>query len=280
MIGRFTKMQGAGNDFILLDNRDGRWPLTPERLTRWADRRFGIGTDQFLVLENTTRSDADFRYRIFNADGGEVEQCGNGARCMTRWLLDRVVRCERVRLETQRAVIEGRRDSSGRIEVEMGRPILNPPDLPFRSTGLRFENGRWSNFGLPDDMPLAVVAVGNPHAVFFGTSFSEDRFRSVGRELQHHPAFPQAVNFEWVVPRSREEADFWVWERGVGETLACGSGVCAAAVAGILTGLFERAVTFHTRGGDLGVRWPDNEGSVYLQGPAEYVFEGEVPLDE
>lgn len=271
-------MQGTGNDFIVLDNRQGLWPLDAEHLRRWGDRRLGIGADQILVLEETMRSDADFRYRIFNADGGEVEQCGNGARCMTRWLLDHVVQGDSVRLETMRAVIEGRRGSGADVIVEMGKPILSVKDLPFSPEGLCFHNEEWTGFGLLPDVKLSVLAIGNPHAVLFGPLPNDDRFASIGRALQQHVAFPEGVNFECVAPRSRSEADFRVWERGVGETPACGSGVCASLVAGILTNRFERDVKFHTRGGVLRACWPDERSSVMLEGPAEYVFEGELPL--
>ena len=279
MNGHFVKMQGVGNDFILIDNRRGIWPLDALHLRRWCDRRLGVGADQLLVLEETRRPDADFRYRIFNADGGEVEQCGNGARCMTRWVLERIFPGECVRFETMRAVIRGSIGKDGLVSVEMGMPILEADDLPFRTDGLSYCGGAWRGFGLSGTDELCVLAVGNPHAVRFGLMPVDEVFCRTGERLQDHPAFPEGINFECVCPRSDSEADFRVWERGVGETPACGSGACAAAVAGMLTGRFGRTVTFHTGGGILRVRRPDPDGPVFLEGPAEYVFEGDLPLD-
>ena len=178
MNGHFVKMQGAGNDFILIDNRRGIWPLDALHLRRWCDRRLGVGADQLLVLEETRRPDADFRYRIFNADGGEVEQCGNGARCMTRWVLERIFPGECVRFETMRAVIRGSIGKDGLVSVEMGMPILEADDLPFRTDGLSYCGGAWRGFGLSGTDELCVLAVGNPHAVRFGPMPEDEVFRA------------------------------------------------------------------------------------------------------
>lgn len=191
MNGHFVKMQGAGNDFILIDNRRGIWPLDALHLRRWCDRRLGVGADQLLVLEETRRPDADFRYRIFNADGGEVEQCGNGARCMTRWVLERIFPGECVRFETMRAVIRGSIGKDGLVSVEMGMPILEADDLPFRTDGLSYCGGAWRGFGLSGTDELCVLAVGNPHAVRFGPMPEDEVFRRTGERLQDHPAFPE-----------------------------------------------------------------------------------------
>lgn len=287
---RFTKMQGAGNDFVVIDAIRQRFEPTAERCRWLADRRFGVGCDQILLVERATVADADFRYRIFNADGSEVEQCGNGARCFARFVHDQGLSQRRsIRVQTLAGVIEPELEADGRVRVNMGPPRLEPHQIPFDAAGLagRTEGAAhwWS---LPLDptrvREIVVVSMGNPHAVQFVEPMDPATVRLEGALLEQHPRFAQRVNAGYVQVLSQHQALLRVWERGAGETLACGSGACAAGVAGILLGRLLSPVEFTTQGGILRIEWAGCIAGVmqpvFLSGPAQTVFNGEIDLPE
>jgi diaminopimelate epimerase len=278
---RFTKMQGAGNDFVVIDGVRQRIDFTPGQWRRIADRHFGIGADQVLLVEPAPAgSDVDFRYRIFNADGGEVEQCGNGARCFVRFVVDQGLTAKRaIRVATMSGVIEPRLEADGRVTVDMGPPAFEPARIPFDAAGLAPRpQGQDDTWPLEVDGAtrwISVVSMGNPHAVQFVDDVDTAPVASEGPLIEHSPRFPARVNAGFAQPvpggiRLR------VWERGAGETLACGTGACAAAVAAIRRGLAASPVQVHTRGGLLSIAW--DGGSVFMTGPAATVFEGEIDL--
>lgn len=297
---RFSKMHGAGNDFVVIDGLRQLFEPTPD-LCRWlADRRFGVGCDQILVVQAPTRPDADFRYRIFNADGGEVEQCGNGARCFARFVHDQgLTDSTTLRVETLSGLITPSLDADGRVRVEMGAPRFQPHEIPFDGREL---NARAEGHALLWNLPLdagifrevVVVSMGNPHAVQFVADLDQAPVGVEGAEIECHPRFPQRVNAGFLQVLDVHHAKLRVWERGAGETLACGTGACAAAVAGIQRGLLQSPVEISTRGGVLRIEWngtttdsgsssaaeslPASTAPVYLTGPAQTVFSGEVEL--
>ena len=288
---RFTKMQGAGNDFVVLDATRHPMPLTAGQLRRVADRRFGVGCDQVLVIEAPRTPDVDFGYRIFNSDGSEVEQCGNGARCFVRYVVDKGLTDKRtIRVQTVNALLELRLREDGRVTVDMGAPVFDLPRIPFdpRDTSARDENGfqRWP-LELGDGLTaeVAVLSMGNPHAVQRVDDVDHAPVGIVGPLVEAHEAFPRRVNAGFLQVLSRGEVKLRVFERGAGETLACGTGACAAVVAGIRLGWLDAAVEVHTRGGDLRIEWagmtpggPGLSAPVYMTGPAQTVFEGEIEL--
>ena len=278
---RFTKMHGAGNDFVVIDGVRQRIDFTPGQWRRIADRHFGIGADQVLLVEPAPAgSDVDFRYRIFNADGGEVEQCGNGARCFVRFVVDQGLTAKRaIRVATMSGVIEPRLEADGRVTVDMGPPAFEPARIPFDAAGLAPRpQGQDDTWPLEVDGAtrwISVVSMGNPHAVQFVDDVDTAPVASEGPLIEHSPRFPARVNAGFAQPvpggiRLR------VWERGAGETLACGTGACAAAVAAIRRGLAASPVQVHTRGGLLSIAW--DGGSVFMTGPAATVFDGEIDL--
>ena len=280
---RFTKMHGAGNDFIVLDAT--RSPLTLDQATlrRLGDRRFGIGADQFLVVQAADTPDTDFRYRIFNADGGEVEQCGNGARAFVKFVHGKGLTEKRaIRVQTMKGVIEPRLLDDGMIEVDMGAPRLQPADLPFDNSGLSPRSEHQAQLWPLTEAACEVVLVsmGNPHAVQTVADVEQAPVTERGPQLEHHARFPQRVNAGFMQILSRQKIALRVWERGAGETLACGTGACAAVVAGILRGQLDSPVQVQARGGLLHIRWAGAGQPVYLSGPAEFVFEGEIELPE
>ncbi|WP_423595972.1 diaminopimelate epimerase [Roseateles sp. MS654] len=288
---RFTKMQGAGNDFVVLDATRHPMPLTSDQLRRVADRRFGVGCDQILVIEAPKTADVDFGYRIFNADGSEVEQCGNGARCFVRFVVDKGLTDKRtIRVQTINALLELRLREDGRVTVDMGPPVFELPAIPFdpMGTSARTENGfeLWP-LELGDGMTaeVAVLSMGNPHAVQRVEDVDHAPVGIVGPLVETHAAFPRRVNAGFLQVINRGEVKLRVFERGAGETLACGTGACAAVVAGIRLGWLDAAVEVHTRGGDLRIEWagmtpggPGLAAPVYMTGPAQTVFEGEIEL--
>ncbi|PIM54558.1 diaminopimelate epimerase [Roseateles chitinivorans] len=288
---RFTKMQGAGNDFVVLDATQQPMPLTTDQLRRVADRRFGVGCDQILVIEAPSSPDVDFGYRIFNSDGSEVEQCGNGARCFVRFVVDKGLTSKRtIRVQTVNALLELRLREDGRVTVDMGAPIFDLPRIPFdpRGTEPKAEHGFqcWP-LDLGDGMTadVAVLSMGNPHAVQRVDDVDQAPVGLVGPLVETHEAFPRRVNAGFLQVLSRNEVKLRVFERGAGETLACGTGACAAVVAGIRLGWLDEAVEVHTRGGDLRIEWagmtpggPGLDAPVYMTGPAQTVFEGEIEL--
>ena len=270
---RFTKMHGLGNDFVVLDGIGQKVDLTATQYRRLADRRLGVGCDQVLVIERATRPDVDFRYRIFNADGGEVEQCGNGARCFVTFVRDRgYTQATRIRVETAGGIIVPEILPGGEVAVDMGVPRFAPAEIPFAGgtdavvQSLDVEG---------ETIEITAVSMGNPHAVQLVTDVDRAPVAEQGPRLEHHPRFPQRVNAGYMQVVDRATIRLRVWERGAGETLACGTGACAAVVAGILRGLLDSRVRVETRGGWLTIAWPGPWASVTMTGPATTVFEGE-----
>jgi len=276
----FTKMQGAGNDFVVLDGTRAAIELTPEQLRRLGDRRFGVGADQILAVERSSTPGVDFRYRIFNgASGDEVEHCGNGARCFVRFVHARGLTDKTtVRVETVNNVLELQLRTDGRVTVDMSRPVFEHARIPFDASGLqpRRESGfdLWPLLG----HEVAVLSMGNPHAVLRVDDVDNAPVATLGPQIESHPRFARKVNVGFLQPLSRHEAKLRVFERDAGETLACGTGACAAVVAGIRLGWLDRSVEVHARGGRLRIEWPHDDASVLMTGPAETVFEGEIEL--
>ena len=279
----FTKMQGLGNDFIVIDATREPIALSQEQWRALADRHFGIGADQILIVEAATRMDADFRYRIINADGGEVEQCGNGARCFVRFVHDKgLTRKRRIRVETQGGIIEPRLLDNGEVEVDMGVPSFEPSTLPFVATLARPGPGpeRFQLALAQGDTDITIVSMGNPHAVQIVDDVDAAPVHTQGPLIESHAAFPKRVNAGYLQVLSRTHVRLRVYERGAGETLACGTGACAAVAAGIARGLIDAAaaVRVDTRGGSLTINWPGAGHAVVMAGPATTVFEGSIEL--
>jgi diaminopimelate epimerase len=284
---RFTKMQGAGNDFVMLNGIAQPFSLDARQLRALADRRFGVGADQILLVERADRPDVDFRYRIFNADGDEVEQCGNGARCFVKFVHAQGLTSKRaIRVQTAGGLIEPRLEDDGEVTVDMGAPVFEPADVPFDAAGLvPIERGQARQW--PLDLGRAVrevvvVSMGNPHAVQVVTDVDAAPVTTEGPQIEHHARFPRRVNAGFMQVLDRHAIRLRVWERGAGETLACGTGACAAAVAGMRIGLLDSPVTVHARGGSLRIRWDGAHDvaphPVWMTGPAQAVFEGEIEL--
>jgi diaminopimelate epimerase len=283
---KFTKMQGVGNDFVVVDGASRSVEITPERARQIADRHFGVGCDQVLLVEKPQRSDADFRYRIWNADGGEVEQCGNGARCFVRFVHDKgLAKKKEIRVETLSGIIVPRLEDDGRVTVDMGRPQFDPERVPFDARGLQpVSRGKRWPLELPGrEAKVAVLSMGNPHAVQTVADVDSAPVTTEGPLIERHPRFPRRVNAGYMQVLSRARIRLRVWERGAGETLACGTGACAAVVAGIHEGLLDDSVDVDTRGGRLTIRWAggDNDPNcaVWMTGPAVSVFEGEMEIE-
>ncbi len=283
---KFTKMQGAGNDFVVIDGVSRDIEITPERARRIADRHFGVGCDQVLLVEKSQRGDADFRYRIWNADGGEVEQCGNGARCFVRFVHDKgLTKKNEIRVETLSGVIVPRLEADGQVTVDMGAPQFDPERVPFDARGLQPLLGgkRWPLDLAGREAVVAVLSMGNPHAVQAVADVDSAPVSTEGPLIERHPRFPRRVNAGYMQLVTRSHIRLRVWERGAGETLACGTGACAAVVAGSREGLLGDAVRVDTRGGRLTIRWAGGENdpncAVWMTGPAVSVFEGEIEIE-
>jgi diaminopimelate epimerase len=280
----FTKMQGAGNDFVVLDGTRAPIELTPAQVQRLGDRRFGVGADQILVVEKTDTPDVDFRYRIYNGfSGDEVEHCGNGARCFVRYVREHGLSDKtRVRVETVNNLLELQWQDDGRVTVDMNTPVFDLPQVPFDADGLvpRGLNGfaLWPLEAAGQPLELAVLSMGNPHAVLRVQDVETTAVATLGPAIEGHPRFPRRVNAGFMQIRSRQEIALRVHERGAGETLACGTGACAAVVAGIRLGWLDTQVDVHTRGGLLTIEWDGAKRPVLMTGPAETVFEGEIEL--
>jgi diaminopimelate epimerase len=275
---RFAKMHGLGNDFVVLDAVRQNFVPTPAQARWLADRHFGIGCDQILVVESPQREDADFRYRIFNADGSEVEQCGNGARCFVRFVHEQGLTTKReICVETQSGLIAPRLEADGEVTVDMGVPRFAPADIPFLADGdelvhtLEFA-GR--------SALITVVSMGNPHAVQVVENVNTAPVARDGPLIEAHPYFPKRVNAGFMEVVERHAIRLRVFERGAGETLACGTGACAAVVAGIRRGLLDSPVRVTTRGGELKIAWGGMGQPVLMTGPAVTVFTGELELPE
>lgn len=271
---KFTKMHGLGNDFMVIDGVTQNVELSAERIERWADRHFGIGFDQLLLVEPPTRPDRDFRYRIFNADGTEVENCGNGARCFARFVVDKkLIQADRVRVETAGGDLELKLLDDGQVVVDMGRPRLSPEKVPFNADQRQTLYPLTTADGT--QLHIAAVNMGNPHCVIRVDQVDTAPVEQLGPELEQDERFPQRVNVGFLQVINRQQARLRVFERGVGETLACGSGACAAMVAGVINDWFDHKVEMQLTGGSLLIEWPGT-GNVLMTGPVETVFEGVV----
>jgi len=286
---RFTKMQGAGNDFVVLDETRARLNLSAAQYRQLADRHFGVGADQILSVRPSPAAGVDFEYVIHNADGGEVEQCGNGARCFARFVADKgLASGERIRVQTLAGVIEPRLGADGRVTVDMGRPVFDLPQVPFVAAGLSpHAEGGWQKWHLAldthagsDIVAVAVLSMGNPHAVQEVPDVDRAPVATQGPLIEHHSRFPKRVNAGFMEIQSRGRIKLRVFERGAGETLACGTGACAAVVAGIRLGKLDARVDVETRGGLLTIEWAGGDAPVLMTGPAVTVFEGEIELQE
>jgi diaminopimelate epimerase len=262
----FTKMHGAGNDFVVLDFTKKPFDLKTEQLRSIADRHLGVGCDQILVVEKARDPSADFRYRIFNADGGEVEQCGNGARCFVKFVHSRKLSGKReIRVETLGGMIVPRLEDDGEVSVNMGPPAVESPLVQeVEVDGTRAE--------------VSLLSMGNPHAVQVLADVDAAPVTTQGPALERHPRFPSRVNAGYMQVRDRHRIALRVWERGAGETLSCGTGACAAAVSGILRGLLDSPVRVETRGGALTIAWAGGDNAVWMKGPAQTVFEGQIEI--
>lgn len=277
---RFSKMQGLGNDFVVLDAVRNMQlaKLTPAQAKFLADRHFGVGCDQILIVQKPTRPDVDFRYRIFNADGGEVEQCGNGARCFVRFVHDEHLSEKKsILVETQCGVLTLTLQDNGEVTVDMGVPRVKPAEIPFTSDSEAIiqpldVNGK--------SIDISVVSMGNPHAVQVVPDAEAFPVHIDGPVIESHPRFPKRVNAGFMQIRDRHSISLRVYERGAGETLACGTGACAAVVAGIRRGLLDSPVRVTTHGGDLSIAWAGDSQPVMMTGPAVTVFRGEIEIPD
>lgn len=284
----FTKMHGAGNDFVVLDGVRQAIEMTPERARALGDRHFGIGADQILLVERATRPDADFRYRIFNADGSEVEHCGNGARCFVRFVHEQGLSDRNpLRAEIATGILVLDEGDDEQVTVDMGSTRFDPAVLPFDTTGLASrtegQDTLWQleldvPAGLPRSVALSAVAISNPHAVQVVDNVDTAPVAIVGPLIENHPRFARRVNVGFMQIVDRHSIRLRVHERGAGETLACGTGACAAVAAGIRRGLLDSPVRVQTRGGVLTIAW--NGEQLRLTGPAESVFTGQVDIDK
>ena len=273
---RFTKMHGLGNDFVVVDAINQSVELSAAQVRFLSDRHFGVGCDQLLVVEAPSSSGVDFRYRIYNVDGGEVEQCGNGARCFVRFVHDKHLsdKCE-IRVETRSGVISPRLESDGKVTVDMGVPVFEPRLIPFVSDSAAVVqplevSGR--------SVPITAVSMGNPHAVQVVADVDAAPVAREGPAIESHPRFPARVNAGFMQVLDPHHIRLRVYERGAGETLACGTGACAAVVAGIARGLLESPVRVDTRGGELSIAWEGSGRPVLMTGPAVSVFDAEIEL--
>lgn len=285
---RFTKMQGAGNDFVVLDETQGRLGLTPAHYRLLGDRHFGVGADQILTVRPSPGPGIDFEYVIHNADGGEVEQCGNGARCFARYVRDQgLTDKDTIRVQTRSGVIAPHLTPDGRVTVDMGCPVLEPARVPFDASGLQPEQqGQGQHWPLAlgnggATVMVSVVSMGNPHAVQVVADVDMAPVATTGPLIEHHPRFPQRVNAGYMQVVARDHIRLRVYERGAGETLACGTGACAAVVAGIRLGLLDARVDVDTKGGRLSIAWSGQPtDAVLMTGPATFVFQGQIELPD
>ena len=281
---KFTKMQGAGNDFVVLDGTRSPIALNPDQLRRLGDRHFGVGADQILLVEPARSAEVDFGYRIFNNTGDEVEHCGNGARCFVRFVHEHGLSSRKtIRVQTVNNLLVLHLQDDGRVTVDMNRPIFDLARLPFDASGLQpqREGGfeLWPlDVGEGRQVQVALLSMGNPHAVQRVEDVREAPVAQLGPQVELHWRFPRKVNAGFMQVLSRRQIALRVHERNAGETLACGTGACAAVVAGIRLGWLDRSVDVQARGGLLTVEWADEQASVMMTGPAETVYEGEIEL--
>lgn len=293
MLIPFTKMQGAGNDFVVLDETRGRLGLSTAQYRFLADRHFGVGADQILTVRPAPHAGVDFEYVIHNADGGEVENCGNGARCFVRYVHERgLTHKDTVRVQTQGGEIELRLNPDGRVTVDMRAPVFDLPRIPFQPVGLQpLVQGDWQQWPLDIapagvqtvQVPVAAVSMGNPHAVLRVDDVDTAPVAEWGPLLECHPSFPKRVNVGFLQVLDRQHVKLRVYERGAGETLACGTGACAAVVAGIRLGWLDERVDVQARGGQLTIEWAGNtrlDAPVRMTGPAVTVFQGSIDVPD
>jgi diaminopimelate epimerase len=273
---RFTKMHGLGNDFVVIDLITQRFKLKPHHIRKIADRHFGVGCDQVLAVETPTQPDVDFRYRIYNAGGSEVEQCGNGARCFARFVRDkRLTGKERIKVETLAGIIELEITEGHQVRVDMGEPILDPKRIPFTADtqGSQYP----LNIG-EQEWIVGAVSMGNPHVILPVDNVDEAPVAQIGPLTESHSRFPQRVNVGFMQVVDRDNIKLRVFERGVGETLACGTGACAAVVSGIIQGKLNPSVNVQLPGGNLDISWQGPGQPVIMMGPAATVFEGQIQI--
>lgn len=273
---QFTKMQGAGNDFVVVDGYSKNVMLDASQIKKIASRYFGVGFDQLLMVEQATRAEADFKYRIFNADGGEVEQCGNGARCFAKYVFGKgLTQKTEITVETASGIILLKLQTDGQVTVNMGAPVFEPSRIPFLAPH------RQTQYTLPltsETLTIFAVSMGNPHAVTLVDNVETVNVATLGPKIEAHTAFPKRVNAGFMQIVHSHEINLRVYERGSGETLSCGTGACAAAVSGMQSGLLQSPVLVNTRGGQLTIDWAGNNQPVMMTGPAEFVFEGSVEV--
>lgn len=273
---QFTKMQGAGNDFVVIDSYSSPVSLNTMQIKKIAHRNFGVGCDQLLVVEKTSTPNVDFRYRIFNADGGEVEQCGNGARCFVRFVIEKgLTKKNEIKVETASGLITLTLRVDNQVTVNMGAPIFEPAKIPFNA------DGRQKTYSLQLDketIAISAVSMGNPHAVLLVDNVDTANVTELGPQIESHKKFPQRVNAGFMQIINLHEIKLRVYERGAGETLSCGTGACAAVVSGINLELLKSPVLVHTRGGKLNIEWANETAPVMMTGEAEIVFDGEIEI--
>jgi diaminopimelate epimerase len=281
MLLNFTKMQGAGNDFVVVDSVSQPISLTSAQIKKIADRNFGVGCDQLLIVEKTTTPNVDFRYRIFNADGGEVEQCGNGARCFVRFVVEKGLTAKHeIKVETACGLITLTLRNDNLVTVNMGAPIFEPAKIPF------IAKAQQKTYLLPlhkQTIDVCAISMGNPHAVILVDDVETANVAELGPQIESHASFPQRVNAGFMQIVNPHEIKLRVYERGAGETLSCGTGACAAVVSGIQLGVLQTPVLVHTRGGKLNIEWAGIDlnnisQAVMMTGAAEIVFEGSINI--
>ena len=281
---RFTKMQGAGNDFVVLDETKGLLGLDADDYRFLADRHFGVGADQILSVRAAPTPDVDFEYVIHNADGGEVEQCGNGSRCFVRFVREQgLTKKNTVRVKVHGGIITLHELPDGQVKVDMGDPVLDLPRIPFKvehASAVNEQGLLWRLVLGEQHADVAVVSMGNPHAVMTVADVEQAPVARLGPLIEHHYAFPNRVNAGFMQVVSRTHIKLRVFERGAGETLACGTGACAAVVAGIRQGLLDSKVDVHTHGGVLTIEWQGAGQPVFMTGPATTVFSGEMEINQ
>ena len=276
MTSASTKMQGAGNDFVVVDGFSAPVSLTSAQIKKIANRNFGVGCDQLLIVEKTSLPNVDFKYRIFNADGGEVEQCGNGARCFVRFVIDKGLTQKReISVETASGIITLNMLANNQVTVNMGAPIFEPAKIPFIAEKKLNQYALQSN---NHAVSVSVVSMGNPHAVMIVDDVETANVAELGPLIESHANFPQRVNAGFMQVLNSHAINLRVYERGAGETLACGTGACAAVVCGIQLGLLASPVLINARGGKLNIEWLGENNAVMMTGDAEIVFEGNINI--
>jgi len=276
----FTKMHGIGNDFVVIDAINQNIDLTADQVRFIADRHFGVGCDQLLLVERPTCEGAEFRYRIYNADGGEVQQCGNGARCFARFVHDRgMTGSASIAVETAAGMIYLQLEDDGQVTVDMGVPSFDPGDLPFEADVIDEEQAEYHQLMVNGEKyAIGAVSVGNPHAVLLVDSVDDAPVETLGSAIESHQRFPEHVNVGFMEIMDRSHIRLRVFERGAGETLACGTGACAAVAVGIHNSLLDNTVEVELRGGFLTIRWPGNGKPLLMTGPAQTVYQGKITL--